>query len=184
MVILIGKTASGKDTISNNLVARHGYKKIITYTTRPMRDGEEQDITYHFVSEEDFKQKIKDGFFAEWKTYNTEFGVWYYGTAIEDLENAEDNNIIILTPDGYRDVVNKLSNKPISIYVYANNSTIKSRLIKRGDDPKEAERRLLHDNEDFKGLENEINKIVYNNEGNNIDDVVDEIFNFLQNGEG
>ena len=180
MVILIGKTASGKDTILNNLVTRHGYKKIITYTTRPMRDGEKQDITYHFVSENDFKQKIKNGFFAEWKTYNTEFGVWYYGTAIEDLANAKDNNIIILTPNGYREIANKLLNTHISIYVYANNSTIKNRLIKRGDNPKEAERRLLHDNEDFKGLENEITKIVYNNEGISIDEVVSKVLRIIQ----
>ena len=180
MICIIGKTSSGKDCIVNKLVSEHGYKKIITYTTRPMRDGERQDVTYHFVSEEDFKWKVEDGFFAEWKTYNTEFGVWYYGTAIEDLENAEDNNIIILTPDGYRDVANKLSNKPISIYVYANNSTIKSRLIKRGDDPKEAERRLLHDNEDFKGIENEVDKIFYNNKGADIKDVVNNIVKWLE----
>lgn len=180
MVILIGKTASGKDTILNNLVTRHEYKKIITYTTRPMRDGEKQDVTYHFVSEEYFKHKVEEGFFAEWKTYNTEFGIWYYGTAIEDLENAEDNNIIILTPDGYRDVVNKLSKKPISIYIYANNSTIKKRLIKRGDNELEANRRLTHDNADFKGFEYEADKVVYNNEGDNLDDVVNKILEIVR----
>lgn len=184
MVILIGKTASGKDTILNNLVTRHGYKKIITYTTRPMRDGEKQDVTYHFVDKSKFRRLIEQNFFIEWKTYKTVEGNWYYGTSLKDLESADNKTIIILTPDGYRDVVDKLINKPVSIYVHADNLTIKNRLTKRGDDPKEAERRLIHDNEDFKGLENEINKIVYNNEGDNIDDVVDEIFNFLQNGEG
>jgi len=180
MVILVGKTASGKDTILNNLVTRHGYKKIITYTTRPMRNGEKQDVTYHFISEEDFRQKIDGDFFAEWKPYNTEFGVWYYGTAIDDLKNAEDNSVIILTPDGYRDVISKLPNKPTSVYVYANNSTIKKRLVERGDDPKEADRRLIHDNNDFKGIETEIEKIVYNNEGNDINTVVDKILEIIK----
>ena len=50
MLILIGKTASGKDTILNQLVKKHGYKKIVTYTSRPMRKGEKQDVTYHFIS--------------------------------------------------------------------------------------------------------------------------------------
>lgn len=37
MLILLGKTASGKDTVLNKLVREHGYKKIVTYTTRPKR---------------------------------------------------------------------------------------------------------------------------------------------------
>ena len=180
VVTIIGKTASGKDKIVNELVSKHGFKEVITYTTRPMRKGEQQDVTYHFISEEDFKQKINEGYFIEHKTYDTEFGKWYYGTSLEDLENAEDNNIIILTPDGYRDVVNKLSKKPIAIYIYANNATIKKRLLKRGDDKNEAERRVSHDNDDFKGIENEVDKIVYNNDGTDINNVMQKILDIAR----
>ena len=180
MIIIIGKTASGKDTIVNKLISLYGLKKVITYTTRSQRKGEKQDVTYHFISEEDFKQKINEGFFAEWKSYITVDGVWYYGTALDDLENADDKSVIILTPDGYRDVINKLTRRPISIYLYANNQTIKKRLIKRGDDPKEAERRVSHDNDDFKGIENEVDKIVYNNDGTDINNVVQKILDIAR----
>lgn len=180
MVCIMGKTASGKDTVVNKLITLHGYKKVVTYTSRPMRKGEKQDITYHFISDEDFHQKINDNFFAEWKIYHTEFGDWYYGTALKDLENADDKTVIILTPDGYRDVIDKLSSKPKSIYLYANNSTIKDRLTSRGDDKNEAQRRLEHDNDDFKGLENEVDKIFYNNKGTDINDVVDKIVSWLE----
>lgn len=178
MIALIGKTASGKTLIREKLI-RRGYSGIITYTSRPVRKGEKQDV-YHFISEEEFKQKIDDNFFAEYKTYDTVFGKWYYGSALEDLENADDKSIIILTPDGYRDIVDKLSKKPISIYIYANNSTIKKRLRKRGDNKDEAQRRIDHDNEDFKGVENMVDKIVYNNNGTNIDDVVDKILKYME----
>ena len=174
ILILIGKTSSGKTLIKEKLI-ENGFIGITTYTSRPMRKGEKQDVTYHFISEEDFKQKINEGFFAEWKSYITVDGVSYYGTSLEDLENADDKSVIILTPDGYRDVVNKLSKKPISIYIYANNPTIKKRLLKRGDDNNEAQRRLEHDNEDFKGIENEVDRIVYNNNDVDIDDVVKKI---------
>lgn len=180
MVIILGKTCSGKDTIVNNLIDLHGFKKIVTSTTRPMRKGEKQDVTYHFISEEDFKQKINEEFFAEWKSYITADGVWYYGTALEDLKNGEYNSVIILTPDGYRDVVNKLSKKPIAIYIYANNATIKKRLLKRGDDKNEAQRRLEHDNEDFKGIENEVDRIVYNNDGEEIENVINKILQIVR----
>lgn len=180
MVIIMGKTSSGKDTVVNELISKHGFRKFVTYTTRPMRDGEKQDIAYHFITEDDFKQKIREDFFAEYKSYDTEFGIWYYGVALEDVENADDKTIIILTPDGYRDVIKKVRNKPKSIYIYANNSTIKERLINRGDDPKEAQRRLEHDNIDFKDVETEVDKIVYNNKGSNINDVANKILKYLE----
>ena len=179
ILILIGKTSSGKTLIKEKLTEK-GFAGITTYTSRPMRKGEQQDITYHFISEEDFKQKINEGFFAEWKSYITADGVWYYGTALEDLKNGEYNSVIILTPDGYRDVVNKLSKKTIAIYIYANNTTIKKRLLKRGDDKNEAQRRLDHDNKDFKGIENEVDRIVYNNYGTNINEVVQKILDFVE----
>ena len=180
MITIMGKTSSGKDTIVNELISKYGFRKCVTYTTRPMRDGEKQDITYHFITEDDFKQKIREDFFAEYKSYDTEFGIWYYGVALEDVENADDKTVIILTPDGYRDVIKKVKNKPKSIYIYANNSTIKERLINRGDNPKESQRRLEHDNIDFKDVETEVDKIVYNNKGSNINDVVNKILKYLE----
>ena len=183
ILILIGKTSSGKTLIKEKLI-ENGFIGITTYTSRPMRKGEKQDVTYHFISEEDFKQKINEGFFAEWKSYITVDGVWYYGTSLEDLKNGEYNSVIILTPDGYRDVVNKLSKKPIAIYIYANNTTIKKRLLKRGDDKNEAQRRLDHDNKDFKGIENEVDRIVYNNESDTIDGVVQKILKYVSEVKG
>ena len=180
MVIIMGKTSCGKDTVVNELISKYGFRKCVTYTTRPMRDGEKQDITYHFITEDDFKHKIREDFFVEYNSYDTEFGIWYYGVALEDVENADDKTVIILTPDGYRDVIKKVKNKPKSIYIYANNSTIKERLINRGDNPKEAQRRLEHDNIDFKGIETKVDKIVYNNKGSNINDTVNKILKYLE----
>ena len=157
-----------------------GYSRIVRYTTRPIRKGEKQGVTYHFITKEEFNQKIEEGFFAEYQSYNTEFGVWYYGTALDDLENADDKSVIILEPQSYRDIKDELSDKNITcIYLYANNSTIKKRLEKRGDNPNEAIRRMESDNEDFKGFENEVDRIVYNNNGDNIDDVVSKILKYL-----
>ncbi len=180
IITLIGKTSCGKTSIANKLVSLYSFHKIVTYTSRPKRKGEIEDIDYHFISKDEFKQKIDEGFFAEWKSYITIEGVWYYGTALEDLKNAEDNSVIILTPEGFREIKDKLGNNVISIYIYANNQTIKKRLIARGDNPKEAERRLESDNKDFKGFENEVDRIVYNNDGTDINNVVDEILKFLK----
>ena len=181
ILIICGKTSSGKNAVVNELIKNHGYRQIITYATRPKRKGEKQDITYHFISDEEFKQKIDEGFFAEYKSYNTKFGTWYYGTALEDLKNADDKSVIILTPAGYRDVRSELHNENITcIYLYANNATLKKRLVKRGDDPKEADRRLAHDAKDFKNFEYEADRVVYNNYDENLDNVVNKILDVVE----
>ena len=180
MLILIGKTASGKDTISNKLISEYGYKKLITYTTRPIRKGEINDVTYHFVSDKEFKQKIKNNFFAEYKSYNTEFGTWYYGTALEDLKKSDDKTLIILTPQGYRDIKDKLSNKSTTVYVQASRHTIRKRLANRGDNPHEAKRRLKHDNDDFKGIKKEVDIVIKNNLHSDINKVTNDIAHFVE----
>ena len=58
-ICLIGKSCSGKDTVTKELISM-GYEKIITYTTRPQRNGEIDGIHYHFISEKLFKKMIED----------------------------------------------------------------------------------------------------------------------------
>lgn len=179
MLIVLGKTASGKDTIVKELVSKHGFKKVVTYTTRPMRKKEISDVTYHYIPEQEFLEKTQEGFFAEYKAYKTEEGIWYYGSAIQDYTNADEKCVIILTPSGLKDIL-KLKIEFSSIYVYANNSTIKERLAKRGDKKEEADRRVKQDNIDFKGIENMVDKIIYNNSEKDINDVVQSILNYIE----
>lgn len=178
-IILMGKTATGKTTIRDKLIER-GFIPLVTYTSRPPRPNEVQDVTYHYITKEDFLNKIEQGFFAEWKSYDTEEGTWYYGTAMEDLIKANNKTIIILTPGGYRDIKDILSNNSKSILIYSNLKTIRERLNFRGDNKEEIERRIKHDIKDFKGVENEVDKIVYNNQGDSLDKVVDKIINFVE----
>lgn len=178
--VLIGKTASGKTTIIDYISKKKWMKRIVTYTNRPMRKKEKDGETYHFVTKEDFESLIQSGFFAEWRSYDTVDGVWYYGSSVDSYDTDEDR-IIILNPDGFHQIKKILEPKSIkSIYVYSNIKTIRNRLKKRGDKKEEAERRIEHDLIDFKGLENEVDKIVYNNEDDNLDDVVSKILSYIE----
>lgn len=98
-LVLMGEIASGKDYIRNYLINHYGFNKIITYTTRPMRDGEINGETYYFLSEKEFFKKREQGFFLEVQEYHTEYGIWYYGTSKESCK--EDNTVIILDKDGW-----------------------------------------------------------------------------------
>ena len=176
--VIIGRTASGKDTIVSKLI-KSGYKRIVTYTSRPMRKKEKNGETYHFVTKEEFEGLIQSGFFAEWRSYDTVDGVWYYGSSVDSYDTDEDR-IIILNPDGFHQIKKILEPEKVkSIYVYSNIGTIRNRLKKRGDKKEEAERRIEHDLIDFKGLEDEVDKIVYNNEDDKLYDVVQKILSYI-----
>ena len=174
ILVICGKTASGKNLVRDILVEKYNYNPIITYTSRPRRKGEKQDVTYHFISTDEFIEKINNGFFAEWKDYVTNDGIWYYGTALDDCMNASDKDVIILTPDGVRDLKNNDVNL-IAVYLYSNLKTIRHRLEFRGDDLKEVERRISSDIKDFKDAEMLADRIVYNNLNDNIDNVVENV---------
>ncbi|MBP3676958.1 MAG: guanylate kinase, partial [Agathobacter sp.] len=54
IICVMGKSSSGKDTIYEKLLneSQLDLKRIIPYTTRPIREGEEEGREYHFCSEE------------------------------------------------------------------------------------------------------------------------------------
>lgn len=78
---LMGKSASGKDTICRALrKARPDWKLLIPYTTRPMRSGEREGAEYHFVSERELQRLREAGKILEERSYETEFGIWRYAS--------------------------------------------------------------------------------------------------------
>lgn len=152
MLALIGATCSGKDRIKKELI-KLGYDSVVTTTTRPMREGEIQDISYHFIDKSQFRRLKEQGFFAETTSYDTVHGTWYYGTQFKDLKDHE-NKVIILNPDGINAMIEKEDmSKWLVIYLYCSEEVTKERLLNRGDDPEEAKRRMKTDKEDFKNTD-------------------------------
>lgn len=104
LVLLAGPSAGGKDTASNILVSDFEYKRLITTTTRPMRDGEINDVTYHFVNEHTFLDLLKKGKLLE----SMEFCNNLYGLNVEEIENfakgTDKVGVLILTPSGIKAV--------------------------------------------------------------------------------
>ena len=104
LVLLAGPSAGGKDTTSNILVSDFGYKRLITTTTRPIRDGEINDVTYHFVNEHAFLDLLKKRKLLE----NMEFCNNLYGLNVEEIENfakgTDKVGVLILTPSGIKAV--------------------------------------------------------------------------------
>ncbi len=153
MLLLVGKSASGKDTIQKELI-KMGMKAVVSYTTRPPRNGEIDGVAYHFITKEEFLKKEEQRYFAETTSYNVASGeTWYYGSAVEDLT---DDKVAIVNPDGLRKIKKIKSLNPIAFYIMADEETIWNRLRQRGDDSAEARRRLNADDIDFADIDKDI----------------------------
>ncbi len=89
LFIVSAPSGTGKTTLINELLKRWNQKKslkmVVTYTTRAKRDGEQDGIDYHFISESDFIKKIEANFFLEWSTwYNA-----YYGSPVSIIDDLK-----------------------------------------------------------------------------------------------
>lgn len=155
MIVLTGESASGKSSIERYLVDNYGYKKIVSYTTRPPRDGEVDGIDYHFISKELFLLLKEEGFFAETAVYRG----WYYGTAKKDCTN---DKIAVLTPHGLRQIEKIKDINTISFYINVPRRDRLIKILQRGDDIEEAYRRSLSDVGQFDGIEDEVNFVIDN----------------------
>ncbi|NLN50891.1 MAG: AAA family ATPase [Acholeplasmataceae bacterium] len=142
MIILVGASASGKTEVAKQLVMNFGYKKCITTTTRTPRQGEEDGVSYHFVSKEEFKKLKMDNAFVESATYQNE----YYGTQKKDLITK---GIIILEPNGANALIDYLKEKALVVLIYSPKRLRKERMIKRGDQLAKIKPRLKKDDRLF-----------------------------------
>ena len=180
LIVLMGKTCSGKDSVAKELIDR-GFNRILTYTTRKRRKHEKDGVAYHFISEEEFQEKESNGFFLESKDYIIASGeVVRYGSPYDELVNGNTDDFIIMTPEGYRDFLKQSKRQHIAIYLYANDRTIMNRLKKRGDSADEAKRRMQADRIDFKDCECIVDKIIYNNDCDDLEDVVDKLIKITE----
>ncbi len=99
----MGKSSTGKDTIFKELLRDNPYslKTIVSYTTRPIRSGEQEGREYFFVDEEGF-QTLKDkGTIIEDRCYPSAHGPWRYFTVDDGQFDSEDNFITIGTIESY-----------------------------------------------------------------------------------
>lgn len=155
---ILGKSSTGKDTIYKNILEDEtlDLKDIILYTTRPIRDGETDGKSYHFVSEKEYEDIKKSGLIIEERSYNTMHGVWRYFTVKDSSIDLSNNNYVIIgVLKSFIDTRDYFgSDKVVPIYIEVEDGLRLQRALNREKKPenrrfKELCRRYLADSEDF-----------------------------------
>lgn len=156
LIILTGKTASGKDTIKDLLLQRHpGIKRVITTTSRSARPYEENGVDYLFLSKNEFKNKIKKGEFIEYVDY----GGNLYGTQRNELVKGLNNHDLLWKIDPSRaaeirqfikrsfsqDLADEIIKKILVIYITTSDEVVLERLKQRSLSNVEIKKRMQDD---------------------------------------
>ena len=141
--IISAPSGCGKTSLVKELCyANTSVEQTISFTTRKMREGEKNIIDYHFVSKDDFLNKIKLGHFIEYQAvYNN-----YYGTTYESIKEINDMGKDAILEIDYKGMLSIKSALPnaISIYILPPSiEELEKRLLNRGQDEKEVIRRRI-----------------------------------------
>ena len=151
MVILSSPSGAGKTTITKKIQQKyHSFKISVSHTTRRPRSNEIDGVDYHFISQDKFKNLIKEDQFYEY----AEIFDNYYGTLKKNVDELSKTNDIIFDIDwqGTKQLSKYKNLNLIKIYLIPPNKTeLKDRLIKRNQNSsEEVKRRFNAFDEDIK----------------------------------
>lgn len=154
LIVLVGKSASGKTTLEKYISDNFRYEKIVSHTTRPIRGNEIEGVDYYYVSEDEFnKMKLNDELVE-----HATFCNWSYGISKKEIEDKKDA-VVVVNPAGLRRLC--ALNIPMAVfYVVCDDRTRYKRSLDRGDDIVEIALRSRSDTDCFNGIECEVDRML------------------------
>lgn len=98
IVLLVGISGAGKDTVKKELLLQDDYREIVSHTTRSPRANngiqETDGVEYHFVSQETAETMLSNHDFIEAKLVH---GSVVYGTSMYEVKHVGDAGKIAIT---------------------------------------------------------------------------------------
>ena len=188
IVCIMGKSASGKDTVYQALLKtnKHNLKKVIPYTTRPIRTGEQNGREYYFCTNEEAEKMSQDGKIIELRGYNTVNGLWQYFTADDGQISLDtDNYLIVGTLESYLKMKEYFGDENLlPVYIQLDDGERLQRALSREREqlaPGYAEmcRRYLADEADFSEEKILSAGITYRFENVKLEDTIRKIEDYL-----
>lgn len=154
---MMGKSSSGKDTLYQKVLERlPQIHRVVPYTTRPIREGEQDGVEYHFVDDKRLAELETDGKIVELRAYNTVHGIWKYFTVDDGQIDLEQGDYLLIgTLETYEKIREYYGAEHlVPIYIEVEDGERLARALERERRQavpkyKEMCRRFLADEEDF-----------------------------------
>ena len=155
---LLGKSATGKDTLYKEILKRRPKLRTVTmYTTRPIREGETDGVEYFFTDREELERQLASRKVIESRTYQTIAGPWTYYTVDDgQFDVADDESCLMIgTLESYEKMCTYFeAGKMVPVYIEVPDGIRLLGAVKREENQKkpnyrEVCRRYLADEKDF-----------------------------------
>ena len=185
----MGKSASGKDHIYARLAAHEELhlKKLVLYTTRPIRAEEENGKQYYFVDDKKLEEFRSRGNLIEERAYHTVHGIWTYFTADDGQVNLTESDYLgIGTLESFMKLKKYYGENAVCpVYIQVEDGERLSRALKREkeqENPKYEEmcRRFIADQSDFSEENIQSAGIEKRFQNKDLDICVKEIVNYIK----
>ncbi|MBQ8278727.1 MAG: guanylate kinase [Roseburia sp.] len=155
---MMGKSSTGKDTLYKRIFSDVNLqlKTVIPYTTRPIREGEQDGVEYFFCDAAKVEELEEAGKVIERRDYNTVHGIWTYFTVDDgQIDLVNQDYLIIGTLESYHKIRDYYGKEfLVPIYIEVEDGERLQRALNREKEqavPKYEEmcRRFLADAKDF-----------------------------------
>ena len=130
--VFTGPDGSGRKTIADMAGTTLELRKVLSYTTRDKRKGEQEGQDYLFISPEAFQKASDNGEFVE----SVKVEGHFYGIKQADIERLWSQHgfvYVILNPEGARLLKKAYGDAVIQFFLYADQESLQKRQLVRGD---------------------------------------------------
>ena len=163
--ILAGMTLSGKTTVAKILSEKYGLNKVVGFTTRPKREGEEDGYEYNFYSTQTLHSLIVSGKTVGLRSYKPKVKsgepFWYYGFLRQKIEKQK-NPFVITDYKGFLDFQHEYGkDKIFCIYLDVSKEVQMKRMKTRDESIRDEQiRRIEADQIDYLGFKDNADHII------------------------
>lgn len=136
LIVFSAPSGCGKGTMLEEILKDERFAVSVSATTRAPREGEKDGINYHFLTREDFEQRIADGKFIE----HAEYCQNLYGTLSSEVDGRLEqglNVILEIEPQGAMKIREKRPDAMFIFVVPPSVGELRRRLKKRGTESDE-----------------------------------------------
>lgn len=136
LIIFSAPSGCGKGTMLAEILKDERFCVSVSATTRAPREGEVDGVNYHFLTREDFEQRVADGKFLE----NAEYCGNMYGTLRSEVDGRIEKGLNVILEIEVQGALKVMEKCPEAVSVFIAPPSIgelRRRLHKRGTEADE-----------------------------------------------